>query len=72
MISIDPQDITDMMNTQKLKATKSLAGYKFLMFGYHAAQWVMLNKTLPRKFKQGNPFKGLVETARIAIKEGEV
>lgn len=62
--SIDPNDIIILMNVQREKAVKSLAGYKFLMFGYHAAQWVMLNKTLPRKFKQGNPFKDLVELAR--------
>ena len=61
--SIDPKDIIAMMRVQNGKALRSLAGYKFLMFGYHAAQWVMLNKILPRKFKCGNPFKPLVELA---------
>lgn len=44
------------------KAIKALAGYKFLMFGYWAAEWVKLNqldmKPLP------NPFRELVMMAR--------
>ena len=44
------------------KAVKSLAGDKFLMFGYWAAEWVKLNqldmKPLP------NPFRELVMLAR--------
>lgn len=46
------------------KAWNSLSGYKFLMFGYHAAQWVTLNKLNPKDKKQPNPFRGLVKYAR--------
>jgi len=44
------------------KAIDSLARYKFLMFGYHAAQWVMLNQ-LSKDFDP-NPFHVLVKEAR--------
>jgi hypothetical protein len=48
------------------KAWDSLAGYKFLMFGYHAAQWVTLNKLLAHP--RANPFGEAVKLAR-ATKE---
>jgi hypothetical protein len=47
------------------KAWKALAGYKFWMFGYHAAQWVLLNQTLGRPFN--NPWRDLVETAKAKV-----
>jgi hypothetical protein len=34
------------------------------MFGYHAAQWVSLNKLNPKEKKLPNPFRGLVKFAR--------
>ena len=44
------------------KAIDSLARYKFMMFGYHAALWVTLNKL---DTKNGpNPFTDLVKLAR--------
>ena len=46
------------------KAWKALAGYKFWMFGYHAAAWVNLKKLHPYKNKLSNPFKALVVQAR--------
>lgn len=50
------------MEIEYLKAVKSLGGYKFYMFGYHAANWVNLNKMLDKKLP--NPFKGFVAEAR--------
>jgi hypothetical protein len=44
------------------KAWLSLAGYKFWMFGYHAAQWVLLKGILPGH--RPNPFKALVDMAK--------
>jgi len=44
------------------KALDSLGGYKFLMFGYWAAQWVSLNKL--DHFPEHNPFITLVKEAR--------
>ena len=44
------------------KAIDSLARYKFMMFGYHAAIWVYLNQT--GGSKDGNPFAELVALAK--------
>ena len=44
------------------KAIKSLAAYKFVMFGYWAGVWVHLNKM--RVNPQPNPFKGAVMWAK--------
>ena len=49
------------------KAYIALAGYKFWMFGYHAASWVRYNQLLPRDQKQGNPFRPLVDSARFVV-----
>lgn len=47
----------------ELKAIDSLSRYKFAMFGYWAGIWVHLNRISGEK--RANPFKPLVETARI-------
>ena len=44
------------------KAWRSLASYKFIMFGYHAAVWVTLNRI--GDFNRPNPFKPLVDLAQ--------
>ena len=44
------------------KAWDSLAGYKFMMFGYWAAIWVHLNKI--GGFRKANPFKPVVDLAK--------
>lgn len=61
----------DLLNTiieerhqAEIKAWKALAGYKFWMFGYHAAAWVKYNQLLPKDLKSGNPFKDLVEMGK--------
>lgn len=55
--------IKSAMAEAEVKAVDSLARYKFLMFGYHAAQWVTLNKLLNKK--QPNPFRGFVKMSRM-------
>jgi hypothetical protein len=49
------------------KAWKALAGYKFLMFGYHAAGWVRANHLLPRALRSPSPFRSLVHAARARL-----
>jgi hypothetical protein len=44
------------------KALANLARYKFSNFGYWAAEWVKLNKLLPKP--QPSPFTALVKLAR--------
>jgi len=62
---ITEEDILEKMQQQYVKAIRSLARYKFWMFGYHAANWVNLNKLLDQKMP--NPFQGLVHNARSII-----
>lgn len=57
------------MRDAENKAWASLAGYKFYMFGYHAAQWVKLNKLLPKS--EPNPFKELVKVAKGGRRENQ-
>jgi hypothetical protein len=56
--------ILDKMTEAESKAVDSLARYKFLMFGYWAAQWVNLNKLLDKK--KPSPFKGFVRVALMS------
>ncbi len=51
----------------RTKALKALAGYKFWMFGYHAANWVNANKMC--KESMSNPFVSLVSGARQILGE---
>lgn len=50
------------MSEAEQKAWESLSGYKFLMFGYHASQWVLLNQVIQEK--RPNPFTCLVKLAQ--------
>ena len=43
-------------------AWRSLAAYKFVMFGYHVGVWVHLNRL--RERPGPNPFRELVHIAR--------
>lgn len=58
------------MRRAEINAWKALAGYKFWMFGYHAACWVNLNKLLSKK--KANPFGDAVDLARtkLPVKKG--
>jgi len=60
--------VIDAMDEAKRKAWASLAGYKFWIFGYHAAAWVKANRLLPNPAKHPNPFKKLVLMAREEVK----
>lgn len=65
-----PKEITGVRKLKQEardKAIGSLARYKFMMFGYHAALWVSLNRI--DGSKEPNPFKGLVEKAREMQRE---
>lgn len=50
------------------RAWEALSGYKFWMFGYHAAQWVLLNRL--RGGGNPNPWRELVALARERIPGG--
>ena len=49
------------------KAWRSLASYKFMMFGYRAAIWVSLNRI--GEFNRPNPFKPVVDLAQSIVAE---
>jgi hypothetical protein len=51
------------MHDAETKAWEALRGYKFWMFGYHAARWVNYNQLLPQQRRFRSPFKSLVEIA---------
>lgn len=55
--------VYSMEEAQK-KAWEALAGYKFWMFGYHAARWVNYNQLLPGGRRFRNPFSALVHIGR--------
>jgi hypothetical protein len=54
--------IHEGMEDAEKKAWEALAGYKFLMFGYHAARWVNYSKALGGR--RANPFRDAVLLAR--------
>ena len=60
-MSLEDQLRADLAEAER-KAWDALARYKFWMFGYHAADWVKLNRRLPGK--RPNPFARLVQLAR--------
>ncbi len=59
--------IRDAMAADETKAWNALAGYKFFMFGYHAAAWVQANRLLSPKDRQENPFRPAVQLGRVMI-----
>lgn len=61
-------DIQHEKTQAKIKALDSLAHYKFMMFGYHAALWVTLNRLASNN--EHNPFSSLVNQARLLRKGG--
>lgn len=56
--------VKQTMREAEAAAWRSLGGYKFWMFGYHAATWVKMNRQLPACERKPNPFYGLVQMAR--------
>lgn len=61
LFSIPESRILGLMEEEETKAWKALQGYKFYMFGYHAAAWVKYNKLLVEPLP--NPFRDLVKIA---------
>jgi hypothetical protein len=59
------EKILHQMDEAEDKAWEALSGYKFLIFGYHAARWVTYKKLLP--FPVPSPFVSLVSIAREKI-----
>ena len=65
-LSDQAMTITEQLAECEVKAWDSLAGYKFVMFGYWAGVWVHLNRigvTMGYK-KRPNPWRALVKTAK--------
>lgn len=62
------------MRDAELKAWEGLRGYKFWMFGYHAARWVNYNQLLPNARRFRSPFRALVEIAdrKVDSLQGEL
>lgn len=56
--------ILDAMENAEAQAWKSLARYKFFLFGYHAARWVNYNALLAKPERRPNPFRSAVRLAR--------
>lgn len=56
------QRVFDGMADAEAKAWEALSGYKFWMFGYHAARWINYSRLLPGRHP--NPFRELVQIAR--------
>ena len=56
------------MDEAEEAAWKSLAGYKFNMFGYYATLWMGYNHLFERN-RQPNPFRRVVVLAKTIIKE---
>ena len=56
------------MDKAQSAARDALARYKPERFGYHASQWIMLNKTL--ESPRPNPFRDIIKFARASIAAG--
>ena len=59
--------ILDELSAKETAAWESLSKYKFIMFGYHAAIWVTLNRI--HHCRQRNPFLGAVKLAKAKIEK---
>lgn len=59
------------MTDAETKAWEGLSGYKFWMFGYHAARWVNYNQLLPQSQRFRNPFKSLVDMGSRKVDEAQ-
>ena len=54
--------IVEEMRDAEQKAWEALAGYKFIMFGYHASRWVNYRQLLGENVP--NPFRELIRVAQ--------
>ncbi len=60
-------EILDELSAKETAAWDSLSTYKFIMFGYHAAIWVTLNRI--HRCHQRNPFLDVVKLAKLKIEK---
>ena len=60
-------ELNKAMDEAVSKAYRSLARYKFIMFGYWAAVWVHLNKLSGKNYP--NPFLPVVSQAKHCSRE---
>jgi len=60
-------DLEAELYQAEINAWRSLAHYKFMMFGYWAAIWVHLNRI--GNFNHPNPFLPLVGLSKSIIKD---
>lgn len=60
------KELHKAMEDAEKKAWTALSGYKFLMFGYHAARWVNYSKLLGGR--RANPFRNAVILARRKLR----
>lgn len=64
-LSLCVGNLAEHLHDAELNAWKALSSYKFIMFGYHAAIWVHLNRV--GNFNKPNPFRDAVELGRSKI-----
>lgn len=57
--------VSQQLAIAERKAWLALAQYRFLTFGHHAAQWILLKSLLP--FHTRNPFAPLVRVAKDMV-----
>lgn len=65
MSGIAVESIEAAMRDAEDKAWEALSGYKFWMFGYHAARWINYSRLHPARHR--NPFAELVRVARAKV-----
>lgn len=61
------KEIFNELRAKEIVAWDALSKYKFIMFGYHAAVWVTLNRI--HHCRQKNPFLDAVKLARVKIEK---
>ena len=59
--------ILDELSAKETAIWESLSKYKFIMFGYHAAVWVTLDRI--HRCHQGNPFLDVVKLAKLKVEK---
>lgn len=61
--------ILEAMRDAEERAWEALAGYKFIMFGYHASRWVNYRKLLGKAMP--NPFREVVGLAQVFLNKNQ-